>query len=233
MSWNDIRQLSARWAYEVCRLPAYWRLRGRPVCSVLNLTDFVAHYGFLNFFLILRVLRQTIAEKVGVNPFLIGVMSRTDAPNVQLARGLPIDGATGYALLPDWMGPTVQEYEELIGRRINEWQYVQQRLRIPFFPVVSAGWDATVRGERLPQIEPTTGFPWAPVVTGVTRERFGYFLDEAVAFNQQHHPEQNIVFIHAWNEWTESSVVEPSDRFGTDLLQEIEKRAHNVQFDHL
>ena len=93
--------------------------------------------------------------------------------------------------------------------------------------MVCAGWDATLRGEHLPDLSYTTGFPWRPVVSEVTVEDFGYFLDCAIAFNRRTHPEHSIVFVHAWNEWTESSAVEPSDRFGTKFLEEIRHRSEH------
>lgn len=197
--------------------------------SILNLTDFVAEYGFFTFTAMLRYMRKVVFTYLGVDPYIVGVMGHADQINAHLANELPLDGATGYALLPDWEGPPVQEYRFLVEKRVSEWYALQETLQIPFFPVVCAGWDATVRGEHLPALSEATGFPWRPVVTGVTAEDFGYFLDCAIDFNRRTHPSQNIVFIHAWNEWTESSVVEPSDRFGTRFLEEIRKRSEQFR----
>jgi hypothetical protein len=224
LGWSDLRRLATAWGERYASNPTYWRIDGRPVCSVLNLTDFAFHYGLGAFGVMLLYLRRRLREAVGVEPYLIGVFSEANARNTAFANRLPLDAATGYALLPTWTGPPLQDYEALIERRVREWYAVQVRLRIPFLPVASAGWDASVRGERLPRLSPAWGFPWVPIVTGVTPARFGRFLDHAIDFNLRMHPETNIVFIHAWNEWTESSVVEPSDRFGRAFLDEISAR---------
>jgi hypothetical protein len=128
-------------------------------------------------------------------------------------------------LLPNWLGEPQQEYRRLIEERVSDWERLQRGLRIPFYPVVCAGWDATVRGEFRRILQASDGYPYSPVVIGVTPELFGYFLDCALAFNRRWQPRENLVFLHAWNEWTEASVLEPSDRFGSSLLDEVRKRA--------
>jgi hypothetical protein len=228
MSWENLRHLFATWSKTYCRTSPYWKIADRPVCSILNLTDFVDHYGFTTFKLMLLYAKKVMQENLGENPYFIGVVGQTNLRNVSVARGLPIDAVTGYALLPNWMSKPIQYYEELIEQRVEEWYAFQRLLPTPFFPVVCTGWDASVRGERLTGLEPKNGFPWTPIVVGVTPKLFGKFLDRAIEFNLHTHPEENIVFIHAWNEWTESSVVEPSDRFGTQFLEEIRKRVDRI-----
>jgi hypothetical protein len=229
MTWGDLRHLYALWAQAYCQSPAYWCIDSRPVCSVLNLTDFEDHYGPTMLRLMLLSARKVVQETIGVEPYLMGVVGRTNPRNVRIANQLPLDGVTGYALLPNWLDAPVQQYANLIEQRVKEWYAFQERLTVPFFPVASAGWDATVRGERLPSLRGEAGFPWSPCVVGVTPALFGHFLDEAIEFNLRMHPEHNIVFIHAWNEWSESSAVEPSDRFGYAMLEEIRKRAGRFQ----
>ena len=223
--WADLKRLFRLWSQQYCKEKSYWRIEGRPVFSILNLTDFAAHYGLTTFAMILLYARKVVFHTIGVNPFFIGVFSEANQRNVYIANRLPIDAATGYALLPDWRGPHIQRYERLIEKRVSEWTKVQTYLTVPFFPVVSAGWDASMRGENLDDLRDSPGFPWTPIVTGVTPELFGTFLDSAVDFNASNHPAHNIIFVHAWNEWSEGAVIEPSDRYGISLLEEIRKRA--------
>ena len=229
LNWENLKQLFTTWAETYCQTSLYWKINGRPVCSVLNLTDFARQYGLTAFKLLLLYAKKVMKETLGVEPYLIGVIGQANLRNVYIANKLPIDAVTGYALLPNWMDTPVQHYEELIKQRVKEWYMVQKSLQVPFFPVVAAGWDASVRGERLPKLEAEHGFPWTPIVVGVTPVLFGYFLDQAIEFNLQTYRKENIIFIHAWNEWTEASVIEPSDRFGTDFLEEIHKRAGKFQ----
>ncbi|WP_390891175.1 glycoside hydrolase family 99-like domain-containing protein [Rhodococcus rhodochrous] len=173
----------------------------------------------------LRYARSAIEQKVGRPPFLLGLLGQVDVRNLALANALPIDGVTGYGLLPTWLGAPIQDYAELVQRRIIEWHWLQERLDCPFFPVVCAGWDASVRGEFLGSLSAGDRYPHAPIVVGANPELFGHFLDEALSFNEVWHPDQNVVFLHAWNEWSECSVLESSDRYGDALLREVHARA--------
>ncbi|HYZ76008.1 MAG TPA: glycoside hydrolase family 99-like domain-containing protein [Gaiellaceae bacterium] len=222
------RRFFDAWIERFASRRGFLRIDGRPALSILNLNDFVQVYGLAAFRFMLEDGRARIEEALGVEPFFVGLFNRANAYNVKITNKLPVEAATGYGLLPDWLGPPVQDYETLIAKRVGEWYFVQEGLRVPFYPVVCAGWDATVRGERVAELSAMRGFPWRPVVRGVTPELFGRFLDEAIRFIDATHPADRIVFIHAWNEWTEASVIEPSDRFGTAFLDEIRARSSSL-----
>jgi hypothetical protein len=91
--------------------------------------------------------------------------------------------------------------------------------------VVCSGWDASVRGRFAGTLRRADGYPHVPVVVGNDPALFGRFLDAALEFNARWHEDQNIVFLHAWNEWSECSAIEPSDRWGDELLAQVRARA--------
>jgi hypothetical protein len=225
LTWRQYRQFFEDWSRQLISAESYWRVAGRPVCAVNNLSDFSKHYGQATFAVMLHYGARIVEQETGLRPYMLGVIGEANVHNLQLANVLPLDGITGYGLLPQWMGPPVQCYDVLIGERVAEWKQCQRRLSIPFYPVVCAGWDATPRGVFRARLQQEDGYPYTPVVTGVTPALFGAFLDHALDFNAQFGPRENIVFLHAWNEWTESSVIEPSDRFGSAFLDEIAKRS--------
>jgi hypothetical protein len=222
--WGQFTTFYREWARRYLAEPTSWRIRGRPVCAFNNLFDFAVRYGRTMFAVMLAHGREIVRSEIGVDPFLLGIIGQANAHNITLASYLPLDGVTGYGLLPNWLGDPSQNYEELIEQRVAEWDQVQERLAIPFYPVVCAGWDASVRGEMRSAVKAADGYPYSPIVTGVTPRGFGRFLDHALAFNARWQPRENLVFLHAWNEWTEASVLEPSDRFGNSLLEEVQKR---------
>jgi hypothetical protein len=195
------------------------------VCGLLNLSDFVRRYGETIFSIMLHYGSKIVEQKVGVAPYMLGIIGTANPQVARLANELPLDGVTGYGLLPNWLGAPRQSYRALIDQRVAEWEHLQRDLRIPFYPVVCAGWDATVRGLCTGTLRAEDGYPSSPVVTGVSSELFGEFLDLAISFNARWQPRENIIFLHAWNEWTESSVIEASDRFRTTLLDEVRKRS--------
>lgn len=217
------------WIAQFASRRAFLRIDGRPVLSLLNVTDFDKLYGTDGFLFLLQYIRRKLVSHFGVNPFLIGVFPLIDEYHTRILQRLPVDAVTGYGMLPDWEGPPVQWYGDLIPKRVAEWHRLQQRLNIPFLPVVCAGWDATLRGAPVADIRQVRGFPWRPIVAGVTPQLFGRFLDEAIAFNERWHPAHRVVFLHAYNEWTEASAIEPSERFGSGFLEQIHARSRQLE----
>ncbi len=172
----------------------------------------------------IQVARSVVEDELGRQPYIVGIIGQADDANLRVADALPLDAVTGYGLLPNWMGDPVQNYSELIEQRVLEWTKFQRSLSVPFYPVVCAGWDATPRGHK-GTCSHGEGYPYTPVVVGVTPALFGRFIDHAVEFNNAYRPRHNVIFLHAWNEWTETSVLEPSDRFSTSLLDEVKRRS--------
>lgn len=225
LSWGEVRLLFERWARELAGQDAYLQVDGRPVCSILNLSDFEGEYGLGTLQVLLRFVRQTVREILEAEIYLIGVIGQADLRNSAIARALPLDGVTGYGLLPNWLSDPIQDYGQLIDERIADWSRLQRRLTIPFFPVVCSGWDATVRGRFRGTLHPAHGYPYSPVVTGVSAAQFERWVRAALRFNREHQPRPPLVFVHAWNEWTEGSVVEPSDRYGTEFLDVLSRNS--------
>jgi hypothetical protein len=215
------------WTDQYLSSPTAFTIHGRPVCSFLNLTDFAACYGTATFGIMLHYAGVTIERRIGRRPFLLGLIGQVGVTNLALANALPIDGVTGYGLLPSWLSDPVQEYSSLIRKRVAEWHWFQARLNRPFFPVVCTGWDASMRGAYLGRLTSRDRYPHSPVVTGTSPALFGQFLDEALNFNELWHPDYDVVFLHAWNEWSECSVLEPNDRVGNALLEQVRERANS------
>jgi hypothetical protein len=225
LTWGALRRFFQDWSRGYCSSRACWCIDERPVCSLLNITDFVREYGLTIFGAMLRFAARVVEEETGRLPYFIGVIGQADTASVRIANQLPIDGVTGYALLPNWLSEPVQDYSALIDERVSDWWLLQRLLRIPFYPVVCTGWDATPRAAPKDRLSPRDGYPYTPVVANVTPELFGGFLDRALEFNHHFQTRPNLVFLHAWNEWSEASVLEPSDRFGHAFLDEVRRRS--------
>jgi hypothetical protein len=233
LSWREFDSRISEWVNNYILKSSYWSINGQPVCAFLNLSDFCDKYSVGAFGVMLEYCALLVEKHCGARPYLIGIIGEGSDKNIELSNVLPLDAVTGYGLLPNWRGPAVQSYEHLIMQRISDWNRIQSHIRIPFYPVVCAGWDATVRGKCLGKTSSRRGYPDSPVVTGVSATAFGRFLDEAIEFNKQWKHAENVIFLHAWNEWTESSVIEPSDRFGFDFLNEITLRTAQAHLSDL
>ena len=78
------------------------------------------------------------------------------------------------------------------------------------YPTLLPQWDRT----------PRAGIKTDPLVNS-TPEKFQKTVEEACHFICGKHPQHQILFLKAWNEWGEGNYVEPDLRFGHGYLQAI------------
>lgn len=77
------------------------------------------------------------------------------------------------------------------------------------FHGITPSWDNSARRKQ-----------GAIIFSGATPRLYGQWLREIVRRTQQRQPEQQIIFINAWNEWAEGNHLEPCQRFGRAYLEE-------------
>ena len=88
-------------------------------------------------------------------------------------------------------------------------QFTNQR---SFYPSVFVGWDNS----------PRTGKNGIIMINSQP-EYFKTALQERVNQMKSRPPEEQIVFINAWNEWAEGNHLEPDVKFGTSYLEKIKE----------
>ena len=106
-----------------------------------------------------------------------------------------------------------REYREILKEVRKEWDELEQTYRIPYYPHISVGWD---NNPRFSSFRPE-------IMKGNTPEAFEKGLQMAKEY-LEHHPQQvPLVTINSWNEWTETSYLEPDDYYGYGYLQAIKR----------
>jgi len=91
---------------------------------------------------------------------------------------------------------------------------------VPYYPNATMGWDSS------PRVCPSDvldglGYPNMAAIGGNTPEAFAEGLRQVKAFLADAPPEQRILSINAWNEWTEGSYLEPDTKRGMAYLEAI------------
>jgi len=76
------------------------------------------------------------------------------------------------------------------------------------FPGVTPGWDNSPRRKR-----------GAIILRGSTPKLYQRWLEGTLARFEPYGPDENLVFINAWNEWGEGSYLEPDIRWGRAYLE--------------
>ncbi|HIS69286.1 MAG TPA: glycoside hydrolase family 99-like domain-containing protein [Candidatus Gallacutalibacter stercoravium] len=104
-----------------------------------------------------------------------------------------------------------REYAEMMQDVQKEWARIDSAYSIPFFPHVSVGWD---NNPRFVDFRPG-------VVRGNTPEAFEAALRSAKDYADSHN--RRLITINSWNEWTETSYLQPDDLYGYGYLQAIQR----------
>ena len=97
----------------------------------------------------------------------------------------------------------VYRYEEVIG-----WMLARPRPNYLRFPCVMPMWDNTARRAK-----------HAVIFDGSTPALYERWLRAAVAAFTPPTPDENLLFINAWNEWGEGNHLEPDQKWGRAYLE--------------
>ena len=90
-----------------------------------------------------------------------------------------------------------------------EWDRLEGEFTIPYYPHVSIGWDNSPR------------FGSSAVVKENTPERFEAALRRAKAWLDARPDRHKLITINSWNEWTETSYLQPDDVYGYGYLDAV------------
>ena len=122
---------------------------------------------------------------------------------------------------------TLKRYKDFIGRRLLgqkmeknfivdlarfvEFELERKAPSYKIFPGVSPGWDNTSRrvGKR------------ANIFINGSSQLFKKWVENKVRRFEPYSPDENFLFINAWNEWAEGNHLEPCQRHGHDYLKAL------------
>ena len=103
------------------------------------------------------------------------------------------------------------EYDKIVDRAAAEWERLDRDFSLPYYPHVSIGWDNSPRiGE-------------SPRVRGNTPEAFEAALRRAKAWVDAHPGQHPLITVNSWNEWTETSYLEPDNVNGYGYLEAVRR----------
>ena len=106
-----------------------------------------------------------------------------------------------------------RDYTDILKDVSAEWQRIEKEYKVPYFPHISCGWD---NNPRYRNFRPN-------VVKNNTPENFEKGLLMAKEYLERHEDIPPLVIINSWNEWTETSYLEPDDLYGYGYLDAIKK----------
>lgn len=218
----EFERLAIRLIDKYFRFDNYYRIDGKPVFMIYDVPNFVQGLGgvekakeAIDWF------RET-AQARGLPGLhlqfamwseewtrVTGVDGGKDVPATQFSSALGFNSCTHYQFVH--FTRINRPYPEVLTDVQREWAKLEKQLTFPYFPHVSVGWDNSPRFLKWPNYE----------TTGNTPEAIREALRMAKAYADAHPQQAPLVTINSWNEWTETSYLEPDDLYGYGYLEAI------------
>ena len=205
------------------RQPNYYCIDGAPVFQIYDLGNLVDGLGSLEE--TAQALKWFREETVragfpdlhlqltvyGGMPNLSGVDTRNPGSYSDIGNQLGFASISHYQFAH--FTNIDRDYGEILADVKREWEKLESQWDIPYFPHISVGWD---NNPRFTGMRP-----------GIVRNNTPDALKRGLMMAKEYadsHPEQPpLITINSWNEWTETSYLEPDDLYGYGYLKAIQE----------
>ncbi len=204
-------------------LPNYYTIDGKPAFMIYDVPGFVKGLGSvnnakdaINWFKSECVrrglkglhLQFTMWQESTTN--ISGVDGERDVPP-EAFQSLGFDSCSHYQYCH--FADVDRDYSEVFSDAKKEWERLDQTLPFPYFAHVSMGWDNNPR---------FLGFR-PGVMKDCTPEKIEKALRSAKEFADSHPDRPKLITINSWNEWTETSYLQPDDLYGYGYLEAVKR----------
>ena len=106
-----------------------------------------------------------------------------------------------------------RDYLEILEDVKKEWDRIDAEYTVPYFPHISCGWDNNPRFKKFRKT----------IVKNNTPENVEKAMRMARDYLKAHPDRVPLVTVNSWNEWTETSYLEPDDLYGYGYLEAVKK----------
>ena len=202
--------------------PSYYKINGKPVFMFHDLRNFIVGIGGLENAKRGLYEFQNLAIKAGLPGVHIQDCLRSKTNMGYRGADLGFDGTVAEAVNKLGFDSTTHyqfcvkemEYPQALAQMLDVWDDCRETYKIPYFPLVALGWDPNPRFETLRE----------DVMTDVTPDNVKKAFMAAKNYIDSH-PElpAPLTIVNSWNEWTETSYLEPDDINGYAFLQAVKE----------
>jgi hypothetical protein len=204
------------------KLPQYYKINGKPVFMIYDLPNLINGLGGL---------QQTIAalkwfreetKKAGFPGLDLQFTmwgsnfnfsgfdaGKGEKPKNAVLQQLGFTSATHYQFAH--FVNVNDDYLNIIETVKKEWAKIDKEFDMPYYPHISIGWDNS----------PRTG--QSAVVKNNTPANFEKALRIAKDYADAHPKQTPLITINSWNEWTETSYLQPDNVNGYGYLEAVKK----------
>ncbi len=221
---REFEIIAARLIEKYFTHPAYYTINGRPVFQIYDLNQLVRGLGGLDQTAAAFAWFRAQAVRAGLPGLHLQLTSwgarqlnhrgdeagATAAPS-DIVQRLGFDSQTHYQMVH--YTDIDRDYTAILPDMTQEWALMDATYSIPYFPHVSLGWD---NNPRYQTFRPG-------VVKNNTPAAVRQALELAKAYVDAHPGQAPLVTINSWNEWTETSYLQPDDLYGYGYLEAVQQ----------
>jgi hypothetical protein len=193
--------------------PNYLAINGAPVFAIFDAGKLIEQLGEDGTRKALQLMRER-AHKLGFSNLHLQICNGYDHYAGQL-QDIGFDSATQYGTFGWTYGskPPGSRIPYGVGasEAISSWKQKRNTVKVPFFPACSVGWDDSPRFEE-----------FASVAINRSPDQFERLVRAARHFVASDSHEK-IIYIAAWNEWTEDHVLLPDTYWGYSYLEALRR----------
>ena len=223
VAMDEFRRAMRRVIEKYFHQPNYYTIDGKPVFMIYDVPKLVSGLGGID------AAREAIAwlREESVRSGLPGLhlqftmwnekctnLSGVDGVKTVSAKefgGVGFDSCSHYQFVH--FLNIDRSYEELLPEVEAEWKRLESEFDFPYFPHVSVGWD---NNPRFNDFRPG-------VMKNCTPENIERALRMAKDYADRHPEQPPLITVNSWNEWTETSYLEPDDRNGYGYLEAVRR----------
>jgi hypothetical protein len=217
---QEFEKIANRLIEKYFKHPSYYTIDGKPVFMIYDFANLIRGLGgaeatkdALQWFRERAVqqglpglhLQLTLWSERNFN--LSGVDGEKTATTVELVNRLGFDSITHYQFVH--FADIDRDYSEIMEDVLKEWKRIDQTYSVPYYPHISIGWD---NNPRFQDFRPG-------IVKNNTPENVKKAFQKAKDY--AHPGQQPLIVINSWNEWTETSYLQPDDRYGYGYLEAV------------
>lgn len=219
---DEFENVCRRVTQKYFSLDNYYKINGSPVFMIYEMStliqglggipetvdalnwfrDYVKSCGFPNLHLQFTARGENFKN-------LSGVDSSDNITTESLMKTLGADSCSHYQFVH--FTDIDRDYNEIMDDVLKEWKRIEKSYSIPYFPHISCGWDNNPRFKNFRK----------GIVKNNTPENFKKALIHAKNYLDAHPDLPPLVTINSWNEWTETSYLQPDDLYGYGYLQAV------------
>jgi hypothetical protein len=205
--------------------PSYYQIDGKPVFMLYELSTFIrgiggveAAWSALNWFKAevkragFKGLELQLSMRRDPDHSMAGMPECGGLTQQQAVAKLGFDSLTHYQFCH--FVDVNRDYTEIMKDVVKDWDSIAAAYApVRYYPHVSVGWDSSPR---------TFGVKGS-IVKNNTPANFELALRQAKAFADAHPEQAPLITLNSWNEWTETSYLQPCSKYGYGYLEAVKK----------